>query len=86
VSILPANHRYADREKRFLSALSLTWNVIAPDIGNISDRDAAEVLCDCYVEMYGRLDKSDLDAWHEFLRSPVKQDRRLTRALARSVI
>ncbi len=86
MNILPAKHRHAAREQAFIQGLSNTWNSIAPDLDTVSDRDAAEALCDCYVEMYGNMAKEDLDAWHDLLRSPVKKDYTLARRLARSVL
>lgn len=83
----PKNHRHAERESRIISGLSRTWNAIAPDTGSVPRRDLHGFLLDCYVEMYGGLDKEDLAAWNELCGAPVGwKDYRLAVKISKMVV
>lgn len=83
----PPNHRHTGREKAIIAGLSRTWSAIAPDTGDVPKRDLHSFLFDCYVEMYSRMCKEDLDAWHELCTAKVgSADYRLATKIAKMVV
>lgn len=83
----PESHRHAERESRIIAGLQRTWEAIAPDTGDVRKNERHGFLLDCHVEMYGKMEKEDLDAWHEMCAAKVTvADYKLANKIAKAVV